>query len=113
MISGEGIKCGQLIPPCTELLSSVSSKATNVGSNHLDSKQLAVEVVSNGPFKERPGCIVVSCPMESIFLGAKSRASGDNEGPDILALQKSMSRLGLKESTVGMNIGFALISIVG
>lgn len=112
MISCESVKRTQLEPSRAKLLCGIASKATDIRTNHLNSKHLTVEIISNRSLQIDPFSSVVTSPVEAVFVRAKSCASGDNERTKTSGLQEEICCIGLEESEEDMNISLCDIAIV-
>lgn len=112
MISGEGVESAELEPTSAEFNSCVSSESTDIGSHHLEAKHLIVEVISNWSSQILPAGIVITCPVEAVFAWAKGWTSGDDERFQVFVLEEEVSCIGLEESAVGMDVGFADVAVV-
>jgi len=49
----------------------------------LESEHLVIEVISDRSFKVLPTSVVVTCPMETVFAGAKGGATSYDEWSDV------------------------------
>ena len=83
MISRKGIQRAQLEPSGAKLSISITTKATDIRTHHLEAEHLVIEVVSNRTFKVLPTGVVIACPVETEFAGTEGRTAGDDEGSDV------------------------------
>jgi hypothetical protein len=63
MISAKGIKRAKLIPASTKLFGGIIGKSTYISSNHLETPQLIIKIISDRSAKKLPSGTVISCPM--------------------------------------------------
>lgn len=68
VVSSKSVKGSKLEPSATKFFSCVTTEATDIRSDHLETPESIQEVISNGSLQEIEVGIIITSPMESILI---------------------------------------------
>lgn len=113
MVPRESIEGAELEPSGTELLVGIPTETADVRPDHLDPKDLEVEVVSNGSPQKLEICIVVPCPMKPELVRPQGWTPRNDERPFPFLFQKLIREISLEQPIERMHISLRDIPVMG